>query len=76
MKYQTPYLLSIEPSGGKTFHHGFHLGTDLALAKTIAEERFHAVPGIKTVAILDSTQRIVDVFDGCWDQDRAVFNVE
>lgn len=73
-----PYTLSIEPIDGKTFLHGFHLGTDLRLAKQIAEEKFRArnsspvekdldgrTMKTRTVA-LKQGGKLVDVFDGEW----------
>ncbi len=71
--FSTPtFCLSIEPVDGATFQHGFHLGTDLKLAKQIAEEKFnarnkHGMP-TRTVALILSG-KIVDVFDGRWASD-------
>ena len=67
------YLLSIEPTGGKSYVDGFHLGTDLKVAKQIAEERFHGrnKMGLWTasVALLSAdTRRIVGIFDGEWSR--------
>ena len=60
--------LSIEPREGPTVQHGFHLGTDLSVAKPIAQEVFHQHDA-KTVAIMRAGG-IVDVFDGMgWDSD-------
>jgi hypothetical protein len=68
-----PFLLSIEPTGGKSFLHGFHLGTDERLARMLAEERFHnrnaAGEHTCTVALIRD-RRIVAVYDGAW-QDAA-----
>jgi hypothetical protein len=73
-----PYVLSIEPVEGETFQHGFHLGTGLALAKLIAEERFrgrnnYGMP-TRTVALIQGS-KVIDCFDGrgwssdidCWE---------
>jgi hypothetical protein len=70
--FPMPYVLSIEPVAGKAFQHGFHLGTDLALAKTLAAEMFvgrnnYGMP-TRTVA-LKRDGRIVDVFDGRWSSE-------
>ena len=61
------FTLSIEPvDGGQTVLHPFHLGTDLDVARQIAEER-HRNPvdrvAAKTVAIKRGG-KVVDVFDG------------
>ena len=61
------YCLSIEPTEGATFQHGFHLGTDLRLAKQIAEEKFrarnsHNMP-TRTVALIQKG-KLVDCYDG------------
>jgi hypothetical protein len=64
--------LSIEPTGGKCFQHGFHLGTDIRLARQIAEERFHArnANGEPTCTVaLIRNRCIVGVYDGCWDKE-------
>jgi hypothetical protein len=72
-----PFVLSIEPTEGKTFVHGFHLGTDERLARKIAEETFTARNGAainhpsmwtRTVALMRDGA-IVDVFDGRWKSD-------
>lgn len=42
MTNSNPYVLSIEANDGTVRQHGFHLGTDKALARKIAEERFDA----------------------------------
>lgn len=69
-----PYILSIETSEGHSFKHGYHLGTDLEIAKTIAAERYEGrvkvgLPTI-TVAVMLS-DRIVDVYygNGEWHND-------
>ena len=58
--------LSIETEAGKSFQHGFHLGTQLPLAKQIAEEKFHArakhgLP-VYTVALIQGRKML-----GCYD---------
>jgi hypothetical protein len=64
-----PFVLSIEPTEGQSFVHGFHLGTQEPLARQIAEERFHArnKAGMwtRTVALMRSG-RMVDCYDGRW----------
>jgi len=70
MTTQSPFILSIEPVNGETFRHGFHLGTDLRLAKQIAVEKFNArnkIAGLetRTVALIRDGE-IVDVFDSVW----------
>ena len=66
----SPFVLSIEPTNGSAFVHGFHLGTDLAVAKAIAAERFHgrnaAGMATCTVALLRD-HRLVAVYDGEWN---------
>ena len=62
-----PFILSIETVEGKSFVHGFHLGTDERLARQIAEEKFRArvadnLP-VVTVAIVRN-YKMVDCFDG------------
>lgn len=61
--------LSIEPTEGKAFLHGFHLGTDLRLAKQIAEEKFHARNDYgmwtRTVALI-LKGKIIACYDGSW----------
>jgi creatinine amidohydrolase/Fe(II)-dependent formamide hydrolase-like protein len=46
-----PYTLSLEYPNGTVKQHGFHLGTDLRLAKQIAEERFAATKA-RSVALI------------------------
>lgn len=77
INFSTPtFTLSIEPVGAATFQHGFHLGTDINLAKRIAEEKFnarneHGMP-TRTVALF-LAGKMVDVFDGRWSSD---FDIE
>lgn len=65
----SPFTLSIEPTDGAAFQHGYHLGTDEAVARSIAVERFNGrnAYGLhtRTVALMRAG-RIVDVFDGVW----------
>lgn len=73
-----PYVLSIEPIEGDTFRYPFHLGTDLRLARKIAEEKFAGrnlsplkkdldgrVMKTRTVALFQGA-KMIDVFDGTW----------
>lgn len=64
-----PFTLSIEPTEGATFTHGFHLGTDESLARQIAEEKFHArnKAGMftRTVALM-RRGKLVACYDGTW----------
>lgn len=68
----TTYVLSIEPTEGTSFRHGLDLGTDLAVAKALAEVTFAArnkhEDWTRTVAIFEAgpTGDMVDVFDGVW----------
>lgn len=73
-RFETPFQLSIETEFGKTERSGSHLGTDLALAKDLASERFHGrinagMPCV-TVAVMDSKGRLVDCYDGQWSSER------
>jgi hypothetical protein len=64
-----PYILSIETAEGRSFRHGYHLGTDETLARQIAEEKFHARvnAGLPTVTVaLIRDGRMIDCFDGTW----------
>lgn len=67
------YVLSIEEIEGQSYQYGFHLGTDLAVAKQIVEEKFkwrvdNGQP-IVTMA-LKRDNKLVDVFYGNgWDTD-------
>lgn len=85
MTDSTPYILSIEPVGERAFKYGFHLGTDLRMAKQIAVEKFEA----RNKAAADDSWRvdldghrlatqtvallkgnnIVDVYDGQWSSE-------
>lgn len=84
MDLNTPvYCLSIEPIDGKTFRHGFHLGTDLVVAKKIAAEKYHQrneaaktratdlnghCMWTRTVALFFGN-KMVDVYDGQWSSE-------
>jgi hypothetical protein len=61
------YILSIETTEGVSHQHGFHLGTDLSLAMTIAEDKFKAMVAnqqpVVTVALMQDG-KLVDVFYG------------
>ena len=73
----SPFCLSIEPTEGKTFQYGFHLGTDERLARVIAVEKFQQRNAAgaerpelftRTVALMRN-RRIVDVYDGRWSSE-------
>lgn len=64
-----PFVLSIEPVEGKSFVHGFHLGTDERVARQFAEEKYRAT-GARTVALMRDW-RIWDVFDGSWFSEQG-----
>jgi hypothetical protein len=70
----SPYTLSIEPTDGPAFQHGFHLGTDERIAREFAAEIFRNRNNNHhhtcTVALVRD-RRIIDVFDGEWQTDRA-----
>jgi hypothetical protein len=73
-----PYVLSIEVKEGETVQHGFHLGTQLPLARQIAVEMFHARANnglpVVTVALMQNG-KVVDVYSGkYWDSEYAVHN--
>lgn len=68
------YTLSIEKTAGHATQYGFHLGTDLQLARTIVQEKMQAFTAnqlpIVTMALkLDN--KIVDILypDGIWHND-------
>ena len=71
---KSPFTLSIEKELGDVVQHGFHLGTDLRVAMTIAEELFtgrnKSKLYTKSVAIFDEGQ-MVDCFDGVWLSELA-----
>lgn len=75
------YTLSIEPTSGPAFQHGYHLGTDLKIARDCAASIFNArnssplsadhkgrTMATRTVALI-LNGRIVDVYDGQWQSD-------
>lgn len=72
MAHAVPYHLSIEPTEGESFMYGYHLGTDLRVARACAEEIAHkrtwfAGRGnvtIRTVALMTADRQIVDVCEG------------
>ena len=67
--------LSIEPMEGKSYQHGYHLGTQLELAKQIAVDRFNVLNKsgnpTRTVALIRGG-KIVDCYDGRWSSDYSV----
>jgi len=76
-----PFILSVEPYEGPTFQYGYHLGTDLALAKKIVEDKFHArnrssyatdldgrMMQTRTMALIRN-RKVVDVYDGRWSSE-------
>jgi hypothetical protein len=68
------FTLSIEPTGKPAYQHGFHLGTEETLARKIAEEIFtgrNAVGQFTCTVALLRDRRIVDIYDGTWQSDRA-----
>lgn len=67
------FTLSVEPVEGATFVAGFHFGTDEAVARAMAEERFHGrnkfgMP-TRTVALMVKG-KLFDTFDGEWASKR------
>jgi hypothetical protein len=63
------YTLSLEHTDGTVTQHGFHLGTDIALAKQVAGEIYTARPEVRTVAIMDG-HKIADCLDSRgWQHD-------
>lgn len=69
--FSSPFLLSIEPTGGKAFVAPFHLGTELSVAMSLAAERFagrnaYGLPTC-TVALLRD-HKLVAVYDGEWSK--------
>jgi hypothetical protein len=72
------FCLSIEPVNGKTFVHGYHLGTIESVARQIAEKTFrtrnklhpftdHARNSYttRTVALIRDG-KLFDIYDGTW----------
>jgi hypothetical protein len=79
MKMSITYTMSIEAEEGKAWQHGFHLGTEEALARQIVEEKFqarvkHDLP-VVTIALLRD-RKVVDVFDGRWFNSYSAFPFE
>ncbi len=65
-----PFVMSIETTHMVSHRHGFHLGTDLAVAMKICEETYDArvksgLP-VVTVALIGPDDNIWDVYDGRW----------
>lgn len=64
------YVLSIETDIG-TYMHPYHLGTDLRVAKSVAEEIFHKrIPtiGLRIVSVaLKRDQKLLHIYDGEWN---------
>lgn len=54
--------MHVETSPGLTVQHGFHLGTDIDLAKQIAEDRFHTTDCLGI--FLERNGRVEALFDG------------
>lgn len=71
LQFDSPsvFVLSIEPVEGETYQHGYHLGTDVALARKIAAEEFHRLNATgtwtRTVGLIRDA-KLVDVYDGAW----------
>lgn len=66
----SPFILSIEPTEGKSFQYGFHLGTIEPIARGCAEDIFknYTKGGkitIRTVALMRDG-KMFDCFDGDW----------
>lgn len=65
----SPFTLSIEPVQGKSFIHGFHLGTVEGVARQCAAEQFHGRNRngafTRTVALIRDN-KLVGVYDGEW----------
>ena len=64
-----PYILSIEPTGELAYVHGYHLGTNLRVARRIAERVFHDRnrenrPTTSVSLVLNHT--IDSTYDGDW----------
>jgi hypothetical protein len=70
-----PYILSIETEPGKSHQHGFHLGTDLRVARQIAEETFHARAKLNmpvvTVALIRGAKLVDTYYGNGWHSDFA-----
>lgn len=71
---KTPYIASIELTNDTTRLYPFHLGTDERIAREcvvdIFKGRKYDAP-IRTVALMDADQKIVDVYDGEWASEEV-----
>ena len=70
-----PFILSIETDAG-IYQHGYHLGTDERLARSMAVSFFksgHPSQGlyIRTVA-LRRVGNLVDIYDGQWGSEISL----
>lgn len=65
----SPFMLSIEPVEGKSFTHGFHLGTDERVARDIAKEAWHARNKQNLPTVTVALMRDGKIFD-CYMGDR------
>lgn len=74
-KMSAPFILSIEPTGKPAYVHGFHLGTDEAVARKIAEEMFRSRRYTCTVALIRD-HKLVDVYDGAWASESTFWSEE
>lgn len=61
------YCLFIEPYSGNTYQYGYHLGTDLRVAKIIAQERYFANSEIVRSVSLVLSGKTIDTFNGNWN---------
>lgn len=62
------YVLSIETDAG-TYVHGYNLGTDLPIARQLAEEIYQKrVPriGTRIVTVAIVSDDVFEVYDGSW----------
>lgn len=73
-----PIVLSICTDAVEPFHiykHGYHLGTDLDVARNVSAEFFRTLfpkVGSKIVSMaLFVDDEMVDYYDGLWDSDRT-----
>jgi hypothetical protein len=65
----TPFTMSIEYAPGESKQHGFNIGTDEALARTIVADLFHARvrAGLPVIAVaLMRDGKLVDCYDNVW----------
>lgn len=71
MTKSSTFTLSIEPTGKPAFVHGFHLGTDEAVARKIAVEMFNARNNAgehTTTVALILDRKLFAIYDGEWDR--------